>query len=55
MRSATSFALSRQVDFDDLNKAMDENIKIRMSDFERALDEIIPAFGAASATLERFR
>ncbi|CAM6081989.1 unnamed protein product [Calypogeia fissa] len=55
VRSATSFALSRQVDFNDLNKGMDENIKVMLEDFEQALTEVIPAFGAASASLERCR
>ncbi|CAM6128015.1 unnamed protein product [Calypogeia fissa] len=55
VRCAASFALSRQVDLDDLDKAMGRNIKVTSTDFERALDEIIPAFGAASATLKRCR
>jgi vesicle-fusing ATPase len=55
VRSAVSFALNRQVDFDDLNKPVDDNIKVIMPDFLEALDEVKPAFGAAVATLERCR
>ncbi|CAM6123309.1 unnamed protein product [Calypogeia fissa] len=55
VRSATSFALRRHIDFDNLNKAMDANTKVTLSDFERAMDEIKPAFGKASGTLERRR
>ncbi|CAM6084262.1 unnamed protein product [Calypogeia fissa] len=59
VRSATSFAFSRHIDFDNLNKAMDANIKVTLSDFEKALDEIKPAFGKAFGkafgTLERRR
>lgn len=56
MKSAVSFALSRQVDATDLGKAVDEeSIKVTMADFERALVEVVPAFGASTATLERCR
>jgi vesicle-fusing ATPase len=56
MKSAVSFALSRQVDATDLGKAIDEeNIKVAMADFERALQEVQPAFGASTGTLERCR
>ena len=56
MKSAVSFALSRQVDATDLGKPIDEeSIKVTMADFERALTEVVPAFGASSGTLERCR
>lgn len=56
MKSAVSFALSRQVDATDLGKPIDEeNIKVTMADFERALLEVIPAFGQNSGELERCR
>jgi vesicle-fusing ATPase len=56
MKSAVSFALSRQVDATDLGKPVDEeSIKVTAADFDRALTEVIPAFGAASGTLERCR
>lgn len=56
MKSAVSFALSRQVDATDLGKPVDEEaIKVTMADFERALVEVVPAFGAAVGTLERCR
>nr|XP_024386914.1 vesicle-fusing ATPase-like isoform X2 [Physcomitrium patens] len=53
VKSATSFALNRQVNFADLYKQLDEdNIKVTMDDFLKALDEVKPAFGAAINTLE---
>jgi vesicle-fusing ATPase len=56
VKSATSFALNRQVNVADLSKALDEdNIKVTMEDFYRALDEVKPAFGAAINTLELCR
>jgi vesicle-fusing ATPase len=56
MKSAVSFALSRQVDATDLGKPVDEeSIKVTQADFERALTEVIPAFGASAGTLERCR
>ena len=56
MKSAVSFALSRQVDATDLGKAIDEeNIKVTMADFEHALHEVQPAFGASTDLLERCR
>ncbi|KAL3691429.1 hypothetical protein R1sor_005080 [Riccia sorocarpa] len=56
VKSAVSFALNRQVNFEDLNKALDEdNIKVTMDDFLQALQEVKPAFGAATSTLEMCR
>lgn len=56
VKSATSFALNRQVDVTDLSKPIDEeNIKVNMEDFLKALDEVQPAFGAVVETLEGYR
>lgn len=55
-RSAVSFALARQVNMMDLTKPIDEEaIKVTMADFEQALGEVQPAFGASTGTLERCR
>ncbi|RAL52485.1 hypothetical protein DM860_007342 [Cuscuta australis] len=56
VKSATSFALNRQLSLDDLTKQVDEeNIKLTMDDFLQALQEVIPAFGASTDDLERCR
>lgn len=56
VKAAASFALNRQVDVTDLSKPIDEeNIKVMMEDFQRALLDIQPAFGAMSETLESYR
>mmetsp|Transcript_5408 Transcript_5408/g.18799 ORF Transcript_5408/g.18799 Transcript_5408/m.18799 type:complete len:728 (-) Transcript_5408:177-2360(-) len=56
VKSATSFALSRQVDISDISAPLDEdNIKVTMADFEEALTEVQPAFGASTDVLERCR
>ncbi|KAL5715501.1 vesicle-fusing ATPase [Ranunculus cassubicifolius] len=56
VKSATSFALNRQLSLDDLTKPIDEeSIKVTMADFVHALSEIIPAFGASMDNLERCR
>uniref|UniRef100_A0A7S0RIV4 Vesicle-fusing ATPase n=1 Tax=Chlamydomonas leiostraca TaxID=1034604 RepID=A0A7S0RIV4_9CHLO len=56
VKDATAYALNRQVDFNDLHKPLDEdNIKVTMADFERALEEVKPAFGTATETLELYR
>ncbi|KAK9852554.1 hypothetical protein WJX84_006225 [Apatococcus fuscideae] len=56
VKSATSFALNRQVDVSDLSKPVDEDsIKVTMQDFETALREVKPAFGAVTETLETYR
>lgn len=45
-KSAAAFALNRHVDYRDLKKEVDaSNMKVKMSDFERALTEVQPAFG----------
>lgn len=52
VKDAAAYALNRQVDFTDLHKPLEEdNIKVCMDDFEKALDEVVPAFGAATETL----
>ena len=56
VKSAVSFALARQVDFQNLG-AMDideDNVKIERADFERALEEVRPAFGS-TGTFKRCR
>ncbi|KAG6516666.1 hypothetical protein ZIOFF_027139 [Zingiber officinale] len=56
VRSAVSYALNRQISFDDLTKLLDEeSIKITMDDFLNALHEVGPAFGASMDDLERRR
>merc|ERR1719399_2521503 len=46
VRSATSFALNRQVNVEDLAKPKEmTEIKVFPSDFEHALDEVRPKFG----------
>lgn len=56
VRSAVSFALNRQINLNDLTKAIDEdNIKVTMDDFVHALQEVQPAFGAATSSLEMCR
>uniref|UniRef100_A0A061RL63 Vesicle-fusing ATPase n=1 Tax=Tetraselmis sp. GSL018 TaxID=582737 RepID=A0A061RL63_9CHLO len=52
VKGAVSFALHRQVDVSDLSKPVDdENLKVTMADFERALQEITPAFGSDKESL----
>ncbi|XP_004288950.1 PREDICTED: vesicle-fusing ATPase-like [Fragaria vesca subsp. vesca] len=56
VRSASSFALNRQLSLDDLTKPVDEeNIKVTMDDFRHALEEIRPTYGASAEELERCR
>ncbi|XP_059076077.1 vesicle-fusing ATPase [Cryptomeria japonica] len=56
VKSAVSFALNRQISLDDLTKPLDEeSIKVSMDDFLNALQDIKPAFGAATDNLERCR
>ncbi|KAK9840836.1 hypothetical protein WJX81_007964 [Elliptochloris bilobata] len=55
VKSAASFALNRQVDLSDLSKPIDEeNLKVGMEDFESAIAEIKPAFGAVTETLAAY-
>ena len=56
VKSATSFALNRQVNVDDLSAAIDESkIVVSMSDFEEALKEVKPAFGVSADTMDSYR
>ncbi|CAK9195092.1 unnamed protein product [Sphagnum troendelagicum] len=56
VKSATSFALNRQVSAADLSREIvEDNIKVTMDDFMPALNEVKPAFGAAINTLEMCR
>jgi vesicle-fusing ATPase len=55
VRAATSFALNRNVDFNDLHKPVDaDNIKVTMDDFNHALLEIKPAFGVNAEQLDEY-
>ncbi|KAL7548869.1 hypothetical protein ACHAWF_012135 [Thalassiosira exigua] len=54
IKAATSYALTRCVDVNDLSKAPDErNLVVRFGDFERALEnlDVKPKFGAKSQEL----
>lgn len=54
VKSAASYALNRNVDINDLHKPLDEdNIKVTMGDFEAALEEVQPAFGANTESLQK--
>jgi len=53
IRSATSFALNRKVNIQDLGKSGDlGDIKITNEDFENALTEVKPAFGVHADEFE---
>mmetsp|Transcript_34129 Transcript_34129/g.45194 ORF Transcript_34129/g.45194 Transcript_34129/m.45194 type:complete len:418 (-) Transcript_34129:98-1351(-) len=53
VKAATSYALTRCVDVKDLSKAPDEkNLILRYADFERALGDVQPKFGAKSQELK---
>ncbi|CAN6980492.1 unnamed protein product [Brassica oleracea var. botrytis] len=53
VKSATSYALNRQLSIDDLTKPVEEkNIKITMEDFLHAIHEVQPAFGASTDDLD---
>jgi vesicle-fusing ATPase len=55
VKSAASFALNRNVDINDLHKPLDEEaIRVTAADFEAALAEVSPAFGAASESLQAY-
>jgi vesicle-fusing ATPase len=51
VRSATSFALNRNIDTSTLKNLDPKNIKITREDFMNALNEVKPAFGAAEDEL----
>lgn len=53
VKAATSYALTRCVDVNDLSKAPDEkNLIVQYDDFQRALDDVLPKFGAKSQELK---
>lgn len=52
VKDAAAYALNRNIDLNNLNKPLDEDtIKVTMDDFEHALTEVVPAFGAATEAL----
>ncbi|KXZ46923.1 hypothetical protein GPECTOR_39g417 [Gonium pectorale] len=56
VKDAAAYALNRNINFDDLHAPLEEeNIKVTMEDFEKALEEVKPAFGASTETLESYR
>ncbi|KAH9547921.1 hypothetical protein CY35_11G060300 [Sphagnum magellanicum] len=56
VKSATSFALNRQVNAANLSREIvEDNIKVTMDDFMSTLNEVKPAFGAAINTPEMCR
>jgi vesicle-fusing ATPase len=55
VKAASSYALTRCVDVKDLSKAPDtKNLILQYSDFERALGDVEPKFGAKSQELKAF-
>lgn len=53
VKAATSYALTRCVDVNDLSKPPDEkNLTLRLEDFEKALDDVEAKFGAKSQELK---
>jgi vesicle-fusing ATPase len=56
VKNAVAYALNRNVDFSDLHKQLDEdNIKVTATDFMKAFEEVKPAFGMSSESLESYR
>eukprot|EP01127_Copromyxa_protea_P001301 TRINITY_DN11326_c0_g1_i1.p1 TRINITY_DN11326_c0_g1~~TRINITY_DN11326_c0_g1_i1.p1 ORF type:complete len:748 (+),score=178.04 TRINITY_DN11326_c0_g1_i1:7-2250(+) len=53
VKSAASFALSKQIDIKVIDKPDPSKIKVRMEDFLRALNEVRPAFGVTEDKLEK--
>jgi vesicle-fusing ATPase len=55
VKAASSYALTRCVDVKDLSKAPDtKNLVLQYGDFERALGDVEPKFGAKSQELKAF-
>jgi vesicle-fusing ATPase len=55
VKAASSYALTRCVDTKDLSKAPDmKNLIVKFDDFERAVDDVEPKFGAKSQELKAF-
>jgi vesicle-fusing ATPase len=55
VKAASSYALTRCVDVKDLSKAPDtKNLMLQYADFERALGDVEPKFGAKSTELKAY-
>ena len=52
VKSAASFAFARQVQVDNIKKIEVETLKVTNEDFDRALSEVRPAFGASTDDLD---
>eukprot|EP00398_MALV-I-01_sp_L67-1_P000380 gene381-640_t len=55
VRSATSYAFNRNVDISNLGNLGNldaKNVRVCAADFDQALEEIVPAFGASTADFE---
>jgi len=52
VKSATSFAFARQVQVDNIKNVDVETLQVTRADFERALKEVRPAFGASTDDLD---
>ena len=52
VKSAASFAFARQVQVDNIKKIEVDALKVTKEDFDRALSEVRPAFGASTDDLE---
>jgi len=52
VKSATSYAFSRQVHADNLKNVSVDDLRVSKADFERALGEVKPAFGVAGEDLQ---
>jgi len=50
VRSAVSFALSRNVDVKEIKAVDESSIMVDITDFERAMTEVVPAFGQKDAS-----
>ncbi|CAG9316914.1 unnamed protein product [Blepharisma stoltei] len=55
VKNAASFAFGREIDLEDLGKEINvDNIKIRMADFIKGVEEYKPQFGIDEADLNRY-
>ena len=52
VKSAASFAFARQVQVDNIKKIEVDSLKVTNDDFDRALSEVRPAFGASTDDLD---
>nr|WCZ58637.1 vesicle-fusing ATPase [Seculamonas ecuadoriensis] len=55
VRSATSFALNRNVDINDPSKTVKDEIVVGMVDFEHGLEEVHPIFGVSTDEAAMYR